>query len=345
MLRAGASSLTNPAIVLASNHASILEPVFFRLDTLTLRHSQSVEDRHWLKLLPDFRTPSQKVLIINLKLHTLIMDVKGTVNALENFKKYGEDIERLAFLRTYSLAIKLLGNESEIPSSSIRPKRDRGEHWALCQAFAVARRHGLTITMLREDHWCYTPLIFYGLVKAPESFWKGLAWTYYPGWIASQETAIKMVHEIPRLPYGKYVGLTCAPLSKVHFEPDVVMIYCNTAQLRYLLLALRYRGYLVTSRFDPFNSCVHSVISPFQTGECYITIPDPGDYERAIAGEDEIILSVPKKRLDDLITGLKHLESKGITYKSFIYLQRADFPQCPTGREYFKIWGLNESKK
>ncbi|MDW8022519.1 MAG: DUF169 domain-containing protein [Nitrososphaerota archaeon] len=262
----------------------------------------------------------------------------------EKMKALGETIERLAFLRTHPIAIKILKDEEEIPPDSIRPKRDRGEHLALCQAFAMARRQGLSITMLKEDHWCFEPLISYGLVEPQESYLKGL--TSYPFFISNQEAAIKRVKEAMRLPFGRYVGLTCAPLKKVSFDPDIVMIYCNTAQLRYLLLALRYRdGYQVASKFDPIGSCVHSVIPPFLTGECCITVPDPGDYERAIAGEDEMILSIPRRKLEDLMFGLQHFENLKIYYKSFTYVMRPDFPQPPFYREYFKMWGIDEPKK
>ncbi|MEM2547186.1 MAG: DUF169 domain-containing protein [Candidatus Bathyarchaeia archaeon] len=265
-------------------------------------------------------------------------------NLFEKMREYGEAIERLAFLRTHPLAIKILKDESEIPPGSIRPKRDKGEHLALCQAFAMARRQGLSITMLKEDHWCFEPLISYGLVEPPESYLKGL--TSYPFFISNQEAAVKRVRETMRLPFGKSVGLTCAPLKKVNFSPDVVVIYCNTAQLRYLLLALRYKdGYQITSKFDPIGSCVHAVIPSFLTGECYITVPDPGDYERAIAGEDEMILSIPRQKLEDLMFGLQHFENSKIYYKSFTYVMRPDFPQPPFYREYFKMWGLDEPKK
>lgn len=262
----------------------------------------------------------------------------------QKLRKYGEDIERLAFLRTSPIALKMLKDESEIPEGSIRPKKDRGEHIALCQAFTLARRQGLSITMFKEDHWCFEPLISYGLVEPPESYLNGM--TSYPFFIADRDAAAKRAREASRLPLGKYAGLTCAPLKKVNFTPDVVLIYCNTAQLRFLLLALRYRnGYRITSTFDPIGSCVHSVIPSLLTGECYITVPDPGDYERAIAGEDEMVLTIPAGKLEDLMFGLHHFENSRIEYKSFNYVIRPDFPQPPFYREYFKLWGLDEPKK
>ena len=39
------------------------------------------------------------------------------------FNTYGADLERLMFLRTYPIAIKMLKSESEIPKGAVRPKR------------------------------------------------------------------------------------------------------------------------------------------------------------------------------------------------------------------------------
>lgn len=266
------------------------------------------------------------------------------MDSIEKLREYGRDIEKLLTLRTAPVAVKILKNEMEIPEGSLRPKRDLNGHIALCQAFALARRQRLSITMLKEDHWCFEPLISFGLVEPPKSYLEGL--TSYPFLISDKEAAARRAREAVRLPLGKYIGLSCAPLEKVNFDPDVILIYCNPGQLRHLLLAIRYKdGYQVTSKFDPIGSCVNSVLPSFLREECYITIPDPGEYERAIASEDEIIFSVPKRKIEDLMLGLWHLENSMRGYKKFAYLIRPDFPQPPFYREYFRMWGLNGTKE
>lgn len=269
---------------------------------------------------------------------------KNKLNSFKKLREFGKDLEKLLILRTAPVAVKILESEDEIPDGSLRPKKDLNEHIALCQALALARRQRLGITMLKEDHWCFEPLISFGLVEPPNSYLEGL--TSYPHFISSKEAAARRARESIRLPLGKYVGMSCAPLEKVNFDPDVVIIYCSPGQLRHLLLAIRYRdGYQVTSTFDPIGSCVSSILPSFLRGECYITVPDPGDYERAIACEDEIIFSVPRKRLEDLMFGLWHLENSMRGYSKFAYLIRPDFPQPPFYREYFKMWGLDEMKE
>jgi uncharacterized protein (DUF169 family) len=160
--------------------------------------------------------------------------------------------------------------------------------------------------------------------------------------VANLEAAKNLAKKFPRFEYGKYVGIVSAPLKTANFEPDLVMTYSNTSQLRSLLLAMKYKeGYQVTSTFDPIDSCVFSVVPVILTGQCQITLPDPGDYERALAGEDEIIFSVPRDKMEDLMLGLRHFEERGLGYTHFIQEMRPDFPQPEFYKKLFKQWGLD----
>jgi uncharacterized protein (DUF169 family) len=259
------------------------------------------------------------------------------------FNTYGADLERMMSLRSYPIAIKLLQSEADVPEGAIRPKRDRGEHWAVCQVFSLARRQGDTIAMFLEDHWCFEPTISYGLVETPQDYLEGFTNSFF---IADKEAAAKHAQEMTRLPLGRYPGMVIGPLVHANYEPDLTMIYCTPAQLRHLLLALRYlHGTQVTSTLDPIGSCVHSVVAPFLTGECQVTIPDPGDFERAGAGEDEMVLTVPTTRLDELMTGLYHFEEIGRGFRRFNLSLHPDFKQPPFYEEYFKKWGLEGPKE
>jgi len=94
------------------------------------------------------------------------------VSTISEFNKYGETLEKLLLLRTSPIAVKMLEKESDIPKGAIRPKKDRKYHLAQCQAFGMSRREGTTVAMLKEDNWCPTAVIAYGLEKKPESLAK-----------------------------------------------------------------------------------------------------------------------------------------------------------------------------
>jgi len=70
-------------------------------------------------------------------------------------------------LKTFVLAIELLENKKDMPFVAKRPKKDFGYHLSLCQAFAISRREGISLAMLKEDMWCFVPVIGLGLAKAP----------------------------------------------------------------------------------------------------------------------------------------------------------------------------------
>jgi uncharacterized protein (DUF169 family) len=259
------------------------------------------------------------------------------------FTTYGADLESLLLLRTHPVAIRMLMSEAEVPAGAIRPKHDRGEHYAACQVFSLARRQGLTVAMFLEDHWCFEPIISYGLVETPEDYLDGFTNSFF---IADKAAAAEHAREMTRLPVGRYPGMVAGPLRSATYSPDLVMIYCTPAQLRHLLLALRHlHGTQVTSTLDPIGSCVHSVVPSLMTGDCAVTVPDPGDFERAGAADDEMVLTVPTTRLDELMTGLYHFEEIGMGFRKFSVELRPDFKQPPFYEEYFKKWGLDGPKE
>ncbi|MGD9116358.1 MAG: DUF169 domain-containing protein [Dehalococcoidia bacterium] len=260
------------------------------------------------------------------------------MTTIVEFKSYGEELEQKLKLRTSPVAVKMLKEESEIPPEAVRPKRDRGHHLAQCQVFALTRRKGETIAMLKEDNWCWAPLIGYGLVEPFNE--KTISPLYYI--VENMDAARKMLKTFPRFEQGEYIGILTAPLQKASFKPDLVLIYSNPAQLRSMLLATKYKkGELVRSEFDPIDSCVYSIVPVIQSGQYRITLPDPGEYERAMTGEDEIIFSVPAAKMKELMDGLKFFEGIKLSYTDLSMQMTPDFPQPPFYQELFQKWGLD----
>lgn len=258
---------------------------------------------------------------------------------VETINTYGSDLLNMLILRTYPIGIKMLKDESEIPEGAVRPKKDLGEHYAACQAFGIVRRRGTTLAMFIEDHWCFEPIIGYGLVEPPRDYLEGSGSAFF---IEDKEAARERSQSMPLLPYGKYAGMVMAPLHKANFTPDLTMFYCNPAQLRHMLFSLMHKqGRRVTSTLDPLWSCVLSIVPSLLNGTCEVTIPDPGDYERAATADEEIILTVPAGRMQELMDGIYHYEKMGMGFRSFGHALKGDFQQPPYYLQYFKQWGLD----
>ncbi len=244
---------------------------------------------------------------------------------LSDFRSCGEELERLLLLRTSPIAVGLLETEEDIPVGAVRPKRDLGCHLGLCQGFAMSRREKATIAMLKEDHWCYVPVLAFGLAEPPEYFLEGNL--FVNAAVADMKAAKELAEIMPRLEYGKYIGVVSAPLKMTSFEPDLVAIYCNTNQLRCLLSGVKYKdGYMISPRLDPGGACIHCTVPVIQTGDCHVTVPCGGDRKHALAQDDEMIFSIPRSRLENLMLGLRHFEKIGFGYTRFAPEMKADYP-------------------
>lgn len=223
---------------------------------------------------------------------------------------YGEELDKRLRLKTFPIAIKLLEKERDIPKGAVRPRRDLGTHFSLCQGFAMSRREGTAVAMLKEDQWCFEPVVGYGMEPPPDYFLEG--YNRYPRDVDNLQAGANYAREFPRLETGKYIGVMSASLVTTPFEPEVVMVYCNSAQLSLLLLGRECKdGFNLKCSLSSHAACIYAVVPVIQTGQCQITVPCRGEHYAAIAGDDEMIFSVPPAKLEDLITGLRYVDETG----------------------------------
>jgi len=245
------------------------------------------------------------------------------MTTLSDFNQYGEELEGLLLLRTSPLAVKMLEKEGDIPAGAVRPNKDRGIHVAQCQAFAMSRRQKESVAMLKEDNWCFAALIAYGLVDKPE------------------DPELQQFVSFPTFERGKYIGIVSAPLKTANFEPDVVLIYSNPAQLRSMLLPTHFKNEEahVDCHFFP-PACAYQIVSVMRSGQFMVTLPDIGDYHRALATEDEIVLSVPRDKMGKMVEGVREFEQGEFSYGHANMYMQHDFPQPEFYQMLFKRWGL-----
>ncbi len=229
---------------------------------------------------------------------------------LAYLQKCGEELERKLRLKTYPIAIKMIEKESEIPAGAKRPLRDLGTHHDLCQVFATSRRDGAVMAALLKDNWCCEPVIGFGMAEPPEYFMQGN--NRFPQDVASLEAGSHYAQDLPKLKAGKYIGTLSAPLSRTPFVPDVVVTYCDTEQLSLLLLAREHKdGHDLVVHVSSHAACVYGVVPSIKSGECSIAVPCRGDHYAAMAGDNEMIFTMPLSKLDEVMNGLKFLESTG----------------------------------
>jgi len=252
-----------------------------------------------------------------------------TVNAL---RQYAEEFERRLRLKTFPIAVKMLAEEGDIPEGSTRPKRDLGYHLAACQAFAMSRREGTSVTMLKEDMWCSESVIGFGLAEPPQYFLDG--YSRYPDDNATLEAGSTWAREFPRFEAGRYIGIASSPLATARFEPDVIIMYCDSTQLKILLSAAAWReGHELTCTVSGKGACVYAVVPVMQHGRCQVTAPCAGDKRFAMSQDCEMIFAAPYAKTEELLEALRHLDKYGLR----LPLTYMMMPEYKLRESYLKI--------
>jgi len=250
-------------------------------------------------------------------------------------RHYGEELEKRLRLATFPMAIKLLQKGENITEGAKRPLPDFGHHISACQGFSMSRRQGITIAMLKEDMWCPEPVIALGFAEPPQYFLEGH--NRFPGSVATLQAGSTWAREFPRLRAGDYVGIVSAPLTSATFEPDVVVIYGNPAQVTQLVLAAAFKdGRDLTCNISGRAACVNAVVPVVQSRRFQVALPCPGDRQKAGAQDDEIIFSAPKERMAELMEGLRRRDEHMRGQPTAFTLR----PEYPLPESYAKIAGM-----
>jgi uncharacterized protein (DUF169 family) len=79
-----------------------------------------------------------------------------------------------------------------------------------------------------EDMACIVGGVTMGLIPEPEIMKNGeIAKMLH----ANLESARKFTTQVAKIPYGKFKAVAVAPMAKLNFESDIVVMYGNTAQV------------------------------------------------------------------------------------------------------------------
>ena len=106
------------------------------------------------------------------------------------------------------------------------------------------------------------------------------------------------------------------------------------AQLVLLLLGREYKeGYNLKCAISAHAACVFAVNPVLLNGDCNIAVPCRGDHYRAMAGDDEIIFTVPKGKMGDLMLGLRAIDKKGFKLPA----EYSARPEYPMGESFMKV--------
>lgn len=210
---------------------------------------------------------------------------------------------------TYPVGVHLSATP-ELPPRTRRPQEVFGHRINLCQGISIARRYGWAMGFLQEDHACANSQIIMGICEEPDFIKDGSICT--PLYTQSLAAGAVTQAATPKLPVGRAAAIVVAPLGRMAFEPDVVLIYCTPGQAVRLTQAALYKeGGTLDSSFMGRAACGYEIAVPLLSGKCNITIPGGGEKVFAMPEDSELIFSLPAARAEELVAGLEGTHKAG----------------------------------
>jgi uncharacterized protein (DUF169 family) len=236
---------------------------------------------------------------------------------------------------TFPVAIKMLKSEDEIPEKTRRPFQHLKKKIAICQGIGMSRKLGWAVAMGKEDMQCSLGAAPFGFFKNIDFFDEG---NLAAGMFAvSAEAGKKEEDLIDRFDHGTYSHILAAPLNRAAFDPDLIQIYGNPAQIMRLIHGALYNaGGAIQSTAMGRLGCA-TIITVIKNDECRFLVPGNGDRIFGMTQDWEMSFMIPMSKLDNVLDGLAKTHKGGIRYPitSFFNFE-ATFP--PSYQEQMKIW-------
>src|SRR5260370_29073973 len=167
------------------------------------------------------------------------------------------------------------------------------------------------IALTREDHICSLGITAIGFDKPLPIYNVG---TLCEGMYTETKAAGQRSEAaVDKFAPGEYATLLVAPLDRTTFEPHLVCIYANPAQvMRLTQAALWKRGGKLTSSFACRIDCSEVIVTTMRTDRPQLILPCSGDRIFGQTQDHEMAFTIPWAQMEEIIEGLQRPHAGGI---------------------------------
>ena len=233
------------------------------------------------------------------------------MNTTRDWEKPVRRLERLMRLKTFPVAFKLFEDKTSL--SAVPFMRRLSHKSTLCQLINLARTFDWTVGADLDDFMSVMCASIIGLTDIPDYMKDGTFRSIV--WTKNRADAKKFEAAIPRLPIGKYDAVAMAPLVYNPFDPDIVLIYANPAQMILLINSLQFEDYEVMQFYCVGEtSCSDAIARCYLNRKPALSIPCYGERRYGHAQDDELVMAIPVEMMDKALSGMEALYKRGIRY-------------------------------
>ena len=267
------------------------------------------------------------------------------MNTMRDWEKPIRRLELLMRLKSFPVAFKLLENKSALSEIPFIRRMDHKS--TLCQLLNLARNFDWTVGADLDDFMSDLCPSIIGLTDIPDYMKDGTFRSIV--WTKNREDGRKYENGIPRVPIGKYEAVAIAPLVYNPFDPDIVLIYANPAQMMLLINSLQFEDYEVM-QFSCVgeSSCSDAIARCYLDNKPSLTIPCYGERRYGHAQDDELVMAIPAEMMDKALRGMEALYRRGIRYPISYAGAETDvahaFPAAYGGAEMIELLRGNDNR-
>jgi uncharacterized protein (DUF169 family) len=209
------------------------------------------------------------------------------------------------------VGLKFFENKEDI--NQIPKVRTHNKRFAPCMIIGQAVQFSWTVACLHDNiHNNYCRGI-HGMFERDEKWHSGEVFNKV--WYDNIEASKSHNKELICAPF-KYEAMVVSPLASNRIEePDVCLIYINTAQAFLLLSGYQFHNYeKLEFSFVGESTCSDSWIKTLVTGKLGVSIPCFAERKFCGVREDEIAISMKPEDFVRALNGVEGLYKNGLRY-------------------------------
>jgi uncharacterized protein (DUF169 family) len=172
----------------------------------------------------------------------------------------------------------------------------------------VEAQNGKAFYVTKEDFTCIGAMLL-GMVEGDPKFESGRVGPRLG--VFKDDRANRRIYQyLPRLPRHSINYVAFAPLDKMTFEPDILIIMASVSQAEIFNRARSYTtGEMWTARGTTVAGCAWLYIYPYLSGEINFTVTGFGFGMKArqLFPEGRILLTIPWDRLPGILKNLAEM--------------------------------------
>jgi len=227
------------------------------------------------------------------------------------WEKLVRRMEILLRLKSFPVAMKMMEKKEQL--QEIPFLRRPGHKLTMCQMLNLVRNFDWTLGADIDNFGLSTCASILGLTELPSCYTDGTFRSIV--WVQTKEDGKRYEAAIPRIQTGQYEAVAMAPLVYDPFDPDIVLIYGNPAQMILLINALQFENYEVMQfHCVGESSCSDAIARCYLSGKPQLSIPCYGERRYGHAQDDELVMALPAGFMEKALRGLEVLYRRGVRY-------------------------------